>query len=332
MNRTPSLRRWCLRFALAYSAIVVAVTLVLWIDTDDRAMSALFLYGPRWIAPLPLLLLVPLALIARSWRSLAVLAVTSLGVAGPLMGGRVAPATLFNPPPAYARYRVVSWNAGNANSTAAFRKFQDDVRPEVILLQESPAGWSRKDFPPGWTVHEGPGGLRMASRFPGRFHDGIGWDRLPLAGYAARFAIDTPDGEMTVYNIHLPTIRPGFEGAMASKLANLSELRTVLLGQAQASKIVRDWMGPPIGLSLIAGDFNMPVESPTYRRDWAGFPNAFSDAGNGWGGTKMTSWHRIRIDHVLYGTPFHCRRCEVGPDLGSDHRPVIAELTLEEDR
>src|SRR5439155_5647959 len=79
------------------------------------------------------------------------------------------------------------------------------------------------------------------------------------------------------------------------------------------------------GPVLLAGDFNLPVESAIYRRSWSSFSNAFSTAGLGWGHTKLTSWHGVRIDHVLAGPGWQFRRCWVGPDVGSDHRPLIAE-------
>ena len=292
-------------------------------------MPALALYGPRWISTLPLVLLVPFALLSRSWWCIGIVLATALGIAGPLMGGRVAPSTQFDPPPAFARYRVMTWNAGGASSTVAFKKFQEEFHPDIILIQESPGSLSSADFTANFKLLEGSG-LRLGSIYPGRLLEAIGSDRLPLPGNAARFSLDTPDGLLTVSNLHLPTVRPGIETAQHSKLANLSDLRKVLSQQAEASSIIRNWLGTSTGLSLIAGDFNMPVESPTYRREWGVFRNAFSEAGNGWGGTKMTSWHRVRIDHVLFDPPFHCRNCFVGPDLGSDHRPVIADLTLED--
>ena len=79
---------------------------------------------------------------------------------------------------------------------------------------------------------------------------------------------------------------------------------------------------------IIAGDFNMPVESTIYRRFWSGLGNVFEDAGFGFGYTKRENrWIRARIDHVLYAERwFDGTAAETGPDVGSDHLPVIAEL------
>jgi len=73
----------------------------------------------------------------------------------------------------------------------------------------------------------------------------------------------------------------------------------------------------------------MPVESAIYRRYWSDFSNAFSDAGWGWGATKATRWHGIRIDHVLVGHGASALRAWVAPHLDGDHRPMAADLALQ---
>jgi endonuclease/exonuclease/phosphatase family metal-dependent hydrolase len=93
------------------------------------------------------------------------------------------------------------------------------------------------------------------------------------------------------------------------------------------------WVGRLPPSFIFAGDFNMPIESRIYRRDWANYRNAFSDAGFGCGYTewpqiRSASWLSwgVRIDHVVTASGWRCRSCRVGPDVGSDHRPLIAEL------
>ena len=78
--------------------------------------------------------------------------------------------------------------------------------------------------------------------------------------------------------------------------------------------------------SLLAGDFNMPVESAIYGQCWSRFSNAFDAVGLGLGHTKFTRWRGVRIDHILAGPGWRFRRCWVGPDVHSDHHPVIAEV------
>ncbi len=77
----------------------------------------------------------------------------------------------------------------------------------------------------------------------------------------------------------------------------------------------------------MAGDFNLTAEHPLYRRDWSGYVNAFSGASWGLGETMFTRRIGLRIDHVLAGPDWRPVRCWVGPDVGSAHRPVLADLS-----
>ena len=80
------------------------------------------------------------------------------------------------------------------------------------------------------------------------------------------------------------------------------------------------------GPLVVAGDFNLPPESRVFRRHWGDLTDAFGAAGFGFGSSKHTSWHGVRIDHILYNRSWTCEWCGVGPALGSDHSPVIAHL------
>jgi endonuclease/exonuclease/phosphatase (EEP) superfamily protein YafD len=76
------------------------------------------------------------------------------------------------------------------------------------------------------------------------------------------------------------------------------------------------------------GDFNLPVDSSIYGQVWNHYHDAFSQGGWGWGYTKWTSWYGIRIDHILYEKAWACTKCWVGPNIGSDHLPLVADLVF----
>src|SRR5262249_30558545 len=128
-------------------------------------------------------------------------------------------------------------------------------------------------------------------------------------------------------SLHLDSPRDGLveeirtRGLQAGRLEENSARR-----RRQSEKVNRwleSWDGAP---SLLAGDFNTPTESTIYRENWSGYQNAFSAAGFGFGSTFFTRHTAVRIDHILVGHGWRCRRCWVGPPVGSPHRPVIADV------
>src|SRR5262249_10314034 len=94
----------------------------------------------------------------------------------------------------------------------------------------------------------------------------------------------------------------------------------------EQSAAITAWLSDVDGPLLIGGDFNTPVESTIYRECWSDYGNAFSLAGLGWGLTQHSPRRTaVRIDHLLAGRGWRCRACRIGPDVGSEHRPVYAE-------
>lgn len=77
---------------------------------------------------------------------------------------------------------------------------------------------------------------------------------------------------------------------------------------------------------VLAGDFNATPWSPVMidasralRRAPCGAPWTAT-----WGGNFP--FHRLAIDHILVTRSVVVARCRVGPDIGSDHRPLIADV------
>jgi vancomycin resistance protein VanJ len=76
---------------------------------------------------------------------------------------------------------------------------------------------------------------------------------------------------------------------------------------------------------LIGGDFNMPADSPMLDPLRSTYDFAFDEAGWGFGSTCPSRFPWVRIDHLLASRHWQFTGCRVGPDLGSDHLPLIAE-------
>jgi vancomycin resistance protein VanJ len=85
--------------------------------------------------------------------------------------------------------------------------------------------------------------------------------------------------------------------------------------------------------TLLIGDFNTSDQSESYRQlTEAGLRDAFREAGWGFGltfpasGANISLPPLVRIDYIWYTPDFRAMRAWTGPDAGSDHLPVMAQL------
>ncbi len=83
---------------------------------------------------------------------------------------------------------------------------------------------------------------------------------------------------------------------------------------------------------ILLGDLNTTPWSPHYVRllDRTGLKDAAP--GIGWVNTWLSALPGLglRLDHILVGPKVVVRAYRVGPNIGSDHRPVIARLVVTE--
>lgn len=319
----------------AYVAAVVAIALVLWGLGDAWWPATLLLFIGRWIFLTPLALLLPAAVLFRR-RLLAPLLLGALVALGPVMGFRLGlPRWLPHAPG--TPFRVVTFNADGGYRTALDLPILiGDWKPDVIAFQECGVllAYATTQVA-GWYAHR-ERSLCVLSRYPidsVSIMDRSAFERvkedetLNVGGSAdvVRYALRTPVGPVNFTNLHLETPRKGFDALVMGDVRRMklnTELRRI------ESEVARRWVaqgGPPL---IVAGDFNMPVESRIFQRYWGDLADAFSTAGFGLGMTKYNGWIGVRIDHVLVGRSWRVERVSIGRDAGSDHRPVIVDLTL----
>ena len=74
---------------------------------------------------------------------------------------------------------------------------------------------------------------------------------------------------------------------------------------------------------------NTLPDGVVFRESWGNFHDAFGEAGCGWGFTHYAMGTGVRIDHVLGGPGCAFEDCRIGPEVGSPHLPVIADVLLE---
>jgi endonuclease/exonuclease/phosphatase family metal-dependent hydrolase len=308
-----------------YLALVLVAWAVLALTADRWWLGTLLLFGPRWVLAVPLLVLLPAAAVRRR-ALLASLSVAAVLLAGPVTGFCLPTARLSHPRP-LASLRILTCNTDGLDlRPGAFRQLLMETGPDIVALQEWQPEFEAEVFAGGdWHIHHA-GGPCLASRYPvGRtqaVRDKMGWRDIIV-----RHDLKMPGGTLYFYNAHLATPRSGLQEVVDRGWAGEPEMRAnaaLRFGESEAAAaLVAQTDG---GAVLVAGDFNLPCESTIYRQYWGGFADAFPAAGFGWGHTKFTRWWGVRIDHILAGPGWHCRRCWVGPDVGSDHRPVIADM------
>jgi endonuclease/exonuclease/phosphatase (EEP) superfamily protein YafD len=204
------------------------------------------------------------------------------------------------------------------------------LSPDIIVTQEA-----RFDWPgvlkalPGYPHLVGPdiskwNGNLVLSRYPLRAR--LVADMPPSGyglggGYAVRVEVDLPDRTLplVVYAIHAPTPR-----SFAGWQARNRYLDVV------AERIAAEPEDTPI---VLAGDWNTPVWSPAYGRTlllsgleatersaWPPASRLFASFGGVDVGTP--------IDHVAVSRGIDVAGLFTGPDFGSDHLPVVADLRL----
>jgi vancomycin resistance protein VanJ len=323
------LGRWTLAACWAYAVGLVALIALIAATGDLWWPTTFIVYGPRWAWALPAAVLLPAAALARRRATLWPLAIAAALVVGPILGLCIPWRTLLpGGPTAIARVRVLTCNVQEDKATGLPELIATEV-PDLVVVQEcQPDGDWLADhlLGRGWHVHR-LGGLGLVSRFPI-----VDIHVLPLdeaasgGGTVIHYELSGPTGPLNVFAVHLETPRDGLEAVLAEKWRGVPALRANIDLRLRESEAASRLIARAQGPTIVAGDFNLPVESLIYRRYWSSLANAFSRAGRGRGHSKFTSKFGIRIDHILTGPGWRARRAKVGPYVGSDHRPVIADL------
>jgi endonuclease/exonuclease/phosphatase (EEP) superfamily protein YafD len=317
----------------SYVAAVSAVWLLLWLGGDRWWLATVMLFGPRWLYAIPWVAIVPVAALVRP-RLLWPLAGAALVLLGPIMGLCLPWARLvaLDGP----TIRVLTCNVkGKCTNNQTLDQLINQTLPDIVALQGC---WAEVQirWPAGWHVWK-EGEFVVASHYP--LLDPKTEHRWGLPEHRPHInvlhcTVRTPERDVDVFSTHLLSPRDGLRVVLDQQtLLRPSEGPTLAADIEQRSQESEDaerWVQRLSTSPILVGDFNMPTDSNIYRRDWAKYRNAFSDAGLGYG---YTEWPRIRgfswgvrIDHVLTGPHWQTRRCWVGPDVGSDHLPLVADL------
>jgi vancomycin resistance protein VanJ len=312
--------------AWLHLAAIGLVGSLFYIVPNDTWYAMVILYAPRWIWALPCIVLLPLGLV-KIRKLLLPEGLSLLLVVWPIMGLCIPWRAPAGDTP---QWRIVTCNVGGAAVDAEqLRALLRNLEADVIVLQECSAELAEMVAADGdWHKHQAHQ-LVLLSRWPIAEAEVYRSQFSSWGAYrAVRYQLDAQPGPISFVNLHLETPRDGFEALIHAEPGAIEQIRAQTDRQSKEAQAVADIARHSNEPSLLAGDFNLPVESSLYRNAFGGYRNAFSCAGWGWGSTKFTRWHGIRIDHVLASDEWNIQRCWVGADVGSDHRPVIAEVSL----
>jgi endonuclease/exonuclease/phosphatase (EEP) superfamily protein YafD len=218
------------------------------------------------------------------------------------------------------RLRVLSFNvwAGNHDCQRII-EYVKEVDPDVAVFFEVNGRWARaleglEERWPHFKIKalDSPFGVALFSRVP---LDVARFDYLsngcPVVVAKAR-AGDTP---VTIFGVH--TANP------------VVPLRAVLRDEqfAALAELVIAEPGPKV----VIGDFNITSWSPAFHDLVARTGLRDSRAGFGVQPTfpaAISPLPGIPIDHCLVSPEVTVAKREIGPDVGSDHLPLIVELSL----
>ena len=291
--------------------------------------ATLLLFGPRWALLAPALpVLASAALLRRRGiRPALVSATAAIVVAGPVMGLCVSWRTTPSAASSAARVRIVTCNIhGTALNSAAFGRLLAESDPDLVVLQEAPVGLAIELPARGvWHVRS-DGELFLASRYPIVTVQGLGGAGWPGGGDAVHYELRTPVGSLHLFNVHLDSPHQQLEAILDLEPGAASLFRQNIADRWQQSQRIGAAARLASGPVLIAGDLNTPAGSAIFPAIWSGFTDAFSAAGAGYGYTYFSRRAAVRIDHVLSNNSLRCLRCWMGPEVGSPHRPLIADV------
>lgn len=219
--------------------------------------------------------------------------------------------------------RVMSFNLLSINeSYADVIEYIDTVDPDLVLLHEASRPWevametSRLDYEI----------VRPRS-------DELIFGTLVLVRGDSVEAVSYGFSASSPRSVELTFTPPGWTTALsvlgthplAPTDGERAELRNAQLAFAG------QWATGQTGPFIIAGDFNVTPWSWPFRRLLSSADLLNSQAGFGLQPTYSTESNlllRVPIDHLVHSPALEVIDRQLGPDLGSDHFPLIVDLQL----
>ncbi len=256
-------------------------------------------------------------LLGRQWKQVVfcalVLIWNLIGIV-PFYFGRTTPA------PNSLQFRVITANVHTANRNhQALIDLVHLEQPDILLAIEVDDRWIKslsvldEEYPHRITLPRSDNfGIAFYSRLP---VESLEFKELGESEVPAVIARLKREGEeITVIGVHtLPPVNQDYASTRNRQMASTAEL-------------ARQTSGPVIAL----GDFNITPWSPFFH-DFLE-RSQLHDGRHGFGiqptWTGGRAFMKIPIDHIFVSQNIAVTSLRVGPDIGSDHQSVIADIAL----
>jgi len=337
---------------LAYVACLAALLAALRLSGEANVTTAFLLFLPRATFLLPLVLLLPLALIVSRRLALVLSAsCAAIGLAGSGLPLRLVAADGMggDSPPALA---VLSYNRGQ-HQGQSLQPFKELVMPDVIALQEAPGraeGYEGAEGYEEFVSFSSIGEHSLLSRYPIVAQELVGGGGEGGGGaFAARFVIDFGGRAVAIYSVHLPTprgeLRSYRRGAFLWGVLGLPGTPW-----AEKRRGYQGWWDERIGEArellqrleaeelpaLVVGDFNAPAGGYIHGLLRGALRDAHLEAGVGLGYTFPGTTRNplsgggpwMRIDYLFCDRHWEVEWCVTERERPSQHRAVAAGFRL----
>ncbi|HTV50870.1 MAG TPA: endonuclease/exonuclease/phosphatase family protein [Steroidobacteraceae bacterium] len=324
----PPPARMLERLAVLAAAATGAATLLAASARDFWLGDLAVHFRPQYAA---LGVLAALLLAARrrwGWALAATLVVLlNAALAAPVLLARATP-TRMAPPQEQVRARALALSVASINVLYSNPHYERViawlrvVRPDAVVLVEVTPAWRQalealRDVYPQ-QYYTGPGtprghghGTLLLSRWP--LTQPMTLPLGPHADPAVSAVLEMPARRVHLLGVH-PSwpIGPGVSAERNRELAWLASL-----SRATATPLI------------VAGDLNITPFSPHFAQLLRASGLEDAAHGAGWQPTWPTflPLAGIAIDHVLYSRDLAVVRCARGPRIGSDHWPLLVDLT-----
>lgn len=194
--------------------------------------------------------------------------------------------------------------------------------PDIVVLQEVNDQWI-SSLQPVFALYpykvtkprNDNFGIALFSKVPVVAHQITNWGNIGIPSIEAEFEVE--NASFTVLATHpLPPISKETYRFRNNQISDVA-YRAAEIQQAK----------------LIVGDLNMTMWSPDYQalEKVSGLRNARNGFGVIPTWPAALTFFGIPIDHVLVSSEFSVNGINAGPNVGSDHLPLIVELSLELD-